>query len=767
MMKKTISKTTGSNRILDLYDKYHSALLCKEIALDLLKGDYEFSYDELKLLVKVDPLFVLNYIPYSSNFIKVWVDVKGFVNRDTFPEKFYRDPDLVYYIISHTDSFSSKMIPYITEQMLFDYAEEHTNEDLFKLCRHVGGFDPECEFLYKRKYENFFTNENIKTRLRAVDPKKVRYSWETKLVESEDKYELRHKKQAELEERIKSDVLKKTDFSCGAPLISNKTEITKTKKHELVTIKDDKKKVIVHYISDLHLNHKIYDKAKTGKTIGETTLEEIELSVSQIVKSIKHRNNYDYEKVILLGGDVTEDFEIAKAFYYLLSKKMDYSCKIITVLGNHELWDGDAQGIKKHNLKSIVSKYTKMIGDIPCTFLLENSIFACVKGRPIQISEEMLYDESISIYLKRILSKAEVIVFGAIGFSGNNEHFNSENGIYRATISGRKKEQELSTRCEKAYLRSINLIGTNRFICLTHMPKADWSDNVYLPNCIYINGHTHKNYYTLEGSKIILADNQIGYKGANYSLKYFALSNNYDRFEYLPDGIHEIHPSEYIEFAELKGLRYRYKRSDPSKMYVLKKSGFYMFATESKSSICILHGGKKEKLSNRNLQYYFDNMDILAEQLLQSFKGYVDRIHEISNSIKDLGGDGRIHGCIVDIDFYNHMYLNPFDGTLTAYCAEDMMSRISYPTLNLLIDNNPSHSPVLQNMKKLISTKNVENNLALKSKGKSQKGGTYTDGTFIYSISNKTKKIQTLFDANIIQVWDDKLINSSKKHLVE
>ena len=74
------------------------------------------------------------------------------------------------------------------------------------------------------------------------------------------------------------------------------------------TLKNDEKKIIVHYISDLHLNHKIFEKANAGKTIGETTLEEIELSVSQIVKSIKHRNNYDYEKVILLGGDVTEDF---------------------------------------------------------------------------------------------------------------------------------------------------------------------------------------------------------------------------------------------------------------------------------------------------------------------------------------------------------------------------------------------------------------------------------------------------------------------------
>lgn len=766
-MNRNISASAKTSNLLDYYNKYHSPLLCKEIALDLLKKDYNFSYDELKLLTKADPLFVLKYIPYSSNFIKVWIDVKGFINHDTFPKKYYRDPDLVYYIICHADSFPSIITSQITEQMLFEYAKEHSDEDLFRLCRRTAGYDPKHGFLYTRRYENFFADEKISKRLKAVDPESVRRPWEIRYDESERRHKLELQEQAKYEEDIKSKVLKKADFSFRMPLTANETEKAKTKKHDLITVKNDEKRIIVHYISDLHLSCKISEKAQNGIPIGETALKEIELSVSEIVKSVKYKNNYDYEKVVLLGGDITEDFEVAKVFYHLLSKKLDYRCTIITVLGNHELWDESAQEKKKLKLKNILNRYTQMIDEIPCTFLLENSILACVRGRPIQISEEMLYDDSISIYLKRILSKAEVIVFGAIGFSGNNDRFNVENGIYRSAISNREEEKELSARCEAAYYRAISLIGTNRFICFTHMPKTDWSDDLYISNCVYINGHTHKNSYVIDNNKKILADNQIGYNGEDYSLKYFTLSGGRDRFEYLPDGIHEIHPSDYIEFAELRGLHYSYKRNDPSKMFVLKKNGFYMFVTQSKTRICILRGGRKDELPNRSLQYFFDNMDILGEQLLQSFKGFMNRIREISGSIQNLGGDGKIHGCIVDIDFYNHLYLNPFDGTLTAYYAEDMTSRVSYSSLSKLIDNNPGHSPVLKKMKKLINTDKANNNLVLGIREKGLEGGTYSDEALIYSVSNRTKTVQALFDGNIIQVWDEVLINAAKRHLVE
>ena len=36
---------------------------------------------------------------------------------------------------------------------------------------------------------------------------------------------------------------------------------------------------------------------------------------------------------------------------------------------------------------------------------------------------------------------------------------------------------------------------------------------------------------------------------------------------------------------------------------------------------------------------------------------YMDKLLNISKVIKSIGGDGSIHGCIVDIDYYNHIYI--------------------------------------------------------------------------------------------------------------
>lgn len=768
MVSKNSKSKKQSNAICRIYDQYHSALLCKEIALDLLKKDYDFSHEELKLLIRFDPSFALSYIPFSSNFIKAWVDIQNFVNRDTFPEKYYRDPDLVYYILSHTESFSSKMLPYITEEMLFKYSKCCSDEELFKLCRKVG-YHPECEFLFKDKYKRFFTDETIKTRLKSVNPDNLRYSFDYDGFQ--ERQELKQRKLEKIEQDIYAGLLGQTVIPDNVSLTAKDTAIAKTKKHNLVTVKKDEKNIIVHYITDLHLTHKILEKAKgsetSGKSLGELAKEEVELAVAQIAKSIKQKNDSEVKKIILIGGDVSEYYEITRAFYYTLSKKLGYNCTVLSVLGNHEIWDGDPDGMKDHDIQEIVGKYNKFFEDVNKTYMLQNGVFVSVNGWPAHITEEMLFDDSISTYLKRIFSKAELIIFGATGFSGNNESFNAEHGLYRGTIRSREEDKQLSLRCEEVYNKVVELIGSNDFICFTHNPKTDWSDDVYLPNCIYISGHTHNNAYTLEKEKRILADNQIGYKGEDYSLKYFSLSGARDYFQFLPDGIHEIHPSEYMEFAESKGYRYRYKRNDSSKLYVLKKSGFYMFVTNNKYSTCILHGGSKQKLPNKNIDYYYENMDVLAEQLLSSFQGFEDRIHEISKQVKMLGGDGKIHGCIIDIDFFNHLYLNPFDGTLTAYCATDIMSRVSFSSLRLLIEKNPSHSPTLQNMKKMIDTRQKENQLELVSNKKSREKGNYSEGTFIYKISSKAKKIQTLFDRNIIQIWDEGVINKVKQSMIE
>ena len=58
---------------------------------------------------------------------------------------------------------------------------------------------------------------------------------------------------------------------------------------------------------------------------------------------------------------------------------------------------------------------------------------------------------------------------------------------------------------------------------------------------------------------------------------------------------------------------------------------------------------------------------------------------EIATFIKHIGGQGRIHGCIIDIDFYNHVFLNPLDGKITAYYATSMVDKKVYRNIASLL----------------------------------------------------------------------------------
>ena len=64
---------------------------------------------------------------------------------------------------------------------------------------------------------------------------------------------------------------------------------------------------------------------------------------------------------------------------------------------------------------------------------------------------------------------------------------------------------------------------------------------------------------------------------------------------------------------------------------------------------------------------------------------YEDALRTISREVKAFGGCGTVHGCIVDIDYYNHIYLNPFDGKATAYYAEDICSRDTFKSVPALL----------------------------------------------------------------------------------
>ena len=68
-----------------------------------------------------------------------------------------------------------------------------------------------------------------------------------------------------------------------------------------------------------------------------------------------------------------------------------------------------------------------------------------------------------------------------------------------------------------------------------------------------------------------------------------------------------------------------------------------------------------------------DRVNKIIKEPLDKYTRYQEKIAE---KIKKIGGSGNIHGCIIDIDFFNHVYINPNDMKITGYRASDMVNKL-------------------------------------------------------------------------------------------
>ena len=58
------------------------------------------------------------------------------------------------------------------------------------------------------------------------------------------------------------------------------------------------------------------------------------------------------------------------------------------------------------------------------------------------------------------------------------------------------------------------------------------------------------------------------------------------------------------------------------------------------------------------------------------------------SQIKSLSGSGKIHSAIIDIDFFNHIYVNPNDLCITPYYALDMVQKFVFKNIPSLLKKN-------------------------------------------------------------------------------
>lgn len=298
--------------------------------------------------------------------------------------------------------------------------------------------------------------------------------------------------------------------------------------------------------------------------------------------------------------------------------------------------------------------------------------------------------------------------------------------------------------------------------------------------------------------------NYIGYDTPRAAKDWvYSSGNNKDRIEsaiqyhkfYMPDldmkdlkpevykdGIYEISYSEYWAYYEKNVDPYATMPTKPAYIeliYMLKREEYLMFVAKGKQNLYILQGGKFKNLDFYEMNYYYDNLKEYGDRIRNMFSKYWDTVDKIAGFVKELeipspfAKSGNIHGCIIDIDFYNHIYVNPYDGKITPYFAIDRSSREVYKNLvSLIEEKRPECLDKLRELceddkYKLITSENEkEFSIALtSSEVKMCKQISYEEG--IYDVSRLMKLFQKAHDAKLICVWANSILITSDKLIGE
>lgn len=538
--------------------------------------------------------------------------------------------------------------------------------------------------------------------------------------------------------------------------------------------KFDYSQVPFFYVSDIHLCHRILHKFKL-----RASMEEIKWYVKFLArKMLESVGTVPYYSYLLIAGDTSSEFKMAKIFYEELVRFWEPK-KIIVIHGNHELWD------PWDEMENNIQVYRDYFKELGITFLQNELLLVKDRLQQLILNEDKILELSEK-QIRGLAQECSIVVLGGIGFSGLNDKYNAVNMRYGKSFEESKSPEMAlqrdifeAHRFDEIYRKLLQALPQNKIIVITHMQKWDWNTNPHNPNWIYVNGHNHRNYFDCSSNKVVYADNQIGYKSEKIGLKYFYIDNEYDIFTYLEDGIYEITKSQYTKFNWGKLVKMSFGRED-GQIYMIKKNGKYMFflyclySKRSKTKcLYLLNGGKLGKLLQsglEDLQYYYANLDTYVDNAHQLLERYTGGQKKISEFIKKLGGSGKIHGCIIDVEkpsefetySYCHLFVDPIDGKVTPYFANDVKSRIIYKDFKALLESQKSCKLLQENFIKHDNGEDL-NLPAIQYSSKLEawedESSMYDEGSHLYKISKIVKSLQYITEKEIIRIWNPELLN--------
>lgn len=431
----------------------------------------------------------------------------------------------------------------------------------------------------------------------------------------------------------------------------------------------DRRRRYIHYISDIHIDHQL---RLTGTPYAET-VGRIRRKTDGLVASRRD------EDLFLLAGDIAPSVRGMEAFldaYRLSLGEEGRMGTMLCVLGNHELWSGQVPGPKcPFDLDVAVNEYRDACRRHGAV-LLENDLYIEYRdSRFGRIIDEGTLLSAEDGDLGLLLGNCRLIVLGGCGYSGAGD------GIKVDFLNGGAADAERSARFRRLHDKLLRCAGGQRVVVLTHYPLGEWSTGPGNPEWVYVSGHTHRNTFSEgAGRPTVLADGQVGYRPSKWGYRTYALDTTgcCDPLAGAADGIYEVDARLYEDFNRARGIDMS-KFNRAGRVFALKRGDTYMFVHrgEEGGNLHLLAGGRITNLSQADIGYYYRNLQEYSERVERLFAPYYSALTAISEEVKGIGGYGFIHGSIVDIDFFNHIYLDPLDGSLTPYYAESTEERPS------------------------------------------------------------------------------------------
>ena len=200
--------------------------------------------------------------------------------------------------------------------------------------------------------------------------------------------------------------------------------------------------------------------------------------------------------------------------------------------------------------------------------------------------------------------------------------------------------------------------------------------------------------------------------------------------------------------------------------------------------ISIVNGGVTKKLTNStDMSWICENFDVVLSKYLQIITPLRNAQEQLSKELKELGLSGEIHGCIVDIDFYHHIMLNPADGSMTFYFSSEFGMVLNLDSFEDVIKSIERHNSMwfpidCASVRKKYIEKSKDKNCLLSVTSNSyliesentdiaevsereEQIVSRTDG--MYGVSRKVNPLQRLFSGHVLRDFDLRLTETKQE----